>query len=306
MRINYDFNDLEAFLAVKETGSFHLAAERLHLSQSAVTRRVQKLEMALDTILFERTTREVRPTLAAKRLEARAEAILDDAKETALAMRDESVAFEHQRNSVLTVAVLPTVFGLLVPDAIRIYRETGGVARFRFMDRNANGVAEAVAKGEADFGVCSIPELEPSTRFEPLFDDVIVLVVPRRHRLEKQEVVTWSEFSREDLIVPARGTGNRLLIDEAMARARLPLAWSCEVGRSTTALEMVAAGNGLALLPRSAVASKETQAFGYVPVVKPAIVRPVGLLTRVGQKSTSTEEVFKAILRDRVATLFPG
>mgnify|MGYP001813232112 CR=1 FL=1 len=47
MRINYDFGDLEAFLAVKETGSFHGAAERLNLSQSAITRRIQKLEEAL-------------------------------------------------------------------------------------------------------------------------------------------------------------------------------------------------------------------------------------------------------------------
>ena len=108
MHINYDFADLEAFLAVKETGSFHLAAEKLALSQSAVTRRVQKLEMALDSVLFERTTRMVKPTLTAKRLQARAEAILDDARETTRAMRDESVAFAHQRSLVVTVATVPT------------------------------------------------------------------------------------------------------------------------------------------------------------------------------------------------------
>ncbi|WP_029064993.1 LysR family transcriptional regulator, partial [Labrenzia sp. DG1229] len=85
MRINFDFNDLEAFLAVMETGSFHLAAERLNLSQSAITRRVQKLEDVLGSSLFERTTRAVRPTLAAKRLQARAEVMLEGARETTLA-----------------------------------------------------------------------------------------------------------------------------------------------------------------------------------------------------------------------------
>ena len=86
MRIKFDFLDLEAFLAVKETSSFHAASERLNLSQSSVTRRVQKLEEALGTEVFERTTRDVRPTLAAKRLQVRAEAILQDAQETTLAM----------------------------------------------------------------------------------------------------------------------------------------------------------------------------------------------------------------------------
>ena len=55
-----------------------------------------------------RATRAVKPTLAAKRLKVRAEAILEDAQETTQAMRDESVAFAHQRNAVVTVAIIPT------------------------------------------------------------------------------------------------------------------------------------------------------------------------------------------------------
>ena len=98
MGINYDFGDLEAFLAVKETGSFHAAATRLNMSQSAITRRIQKLEDALDSRLYVRTTRAGKPTLAAKRLQARAEALLQDARETTEAMRDDSVAFAHQLN----------------------------------------------------------------------------------------------------------------------------------------------------------------------------------------------------------------
>ncbi|MDB9810198.1 LysR family transcriptional regulator, partial [Planktomarina temperata] len=166
MRINYDFRDLEAFLAVKETGSFHLAAEKLSLSQSAITRRIKKLEIALDSILFERTTRAVKPTLAAKRLQARAEAILEGVNETTRAMRDESVAFDHQKNAIVTVAVLPSVAAVLLPSALRIFREAGQTARVRIIDGNANEVAEAVVSGEADFGVSSIPMLEPLTTFE--------------------------------------------------------------------------------------------------------------------------------------------
>lgn len=298
MRINYDFSDLEAFLAVKETGSFHLAAERLNLSQSAVTRRVQKLEAALDSVLFDRTTREVRPTLAAKRLQGRAEAMLGDARETTLALRDESVAFAHQRNAVVTVAVIPTVVARIIPVAVKRFREQGHAARFRFLDHTANAVAESVAKGEADFGLCSIPELEATTRFEPLFDDQIVLVHPAGSPLNAVQKVTWGDIGDQDLIVPSRGTGNRLLIDEAMARAGLPLPWSYEFRRWTTALELVAAGIGLALLPRSAVASTHDDRIGFKPIENPTIMRPVGILSRIGHKSTPSEEAFKDIIRD--------
>ncbi|GGE62426.1 LysR family transcriptional regulator [Actibacterium pelagium] len=303
MRINYDFSDLEAFLTVKETGSFNLAADRLNLSQSAVTRRVQKLETALDTVLFERTTRAVKPTLAAKRLQARAEAILENARETTLAMRDESVAFAHQRNALVTVAIIPTVVKSILPRAIRQFHEEGQSARFRVLDRNANAVAEAVASGEADFGICSIPELEPNTRFEPLFDDQIVLALRAEHPLTAKERVTWTDIAGEELIVPTRGTGNRLLIDEAMARAGLPLPWSYEIRRSTTALDFVSEGIGLALLPLSAVASFTDKRVTFRPIENPTILRPVGILDRVGQKATASEDSFKDIIRAITAEL---
>ncbi len=296
MSINYDFDDLEAFLAVKETGSFHLAAEKLNLSQSAISRRIQKLEAALDSILFERTTRSVKPTLAAKRLQVRAKTMLDDRKEMTLAIRDESVAFQHQRNTVITVALIPTVVSRLIIKAVKIFRKQGQEARFRFLDLTANGVAEEVAKGEADFGVSSIPELEPYTEFAPLFDDEIVVAYPKGHKLGELNFVTWTDFAADELIIPCRGTGNRLLIDEAMARAGLSISWTYETRRSTTALELVAAGMGLALLPKSAIDPAKIHAFDTRPISNPSIIRPVGLLKRIGHKPTVSEAAFIAII----------
>jgi DNA-binding transcriptional LysR family regulator len=294
MRINYDFGDLEAFLAVKETGSFHGAAEQLNLSQSAITRRIQKLEEALDSQLFERTTRSLKPTLAAKRLQSRAEAIISEAQETARAMRDESVAFAYQRGAVITLAAIPSVIGMLVSPAITNFRDTGHEARIRVIDASANEVAEAVASGEADFGISSIPMLEPSTEFEALFDDHIVLALAQSHPLATQGVVRLADLEDTPLIVPARGTGNRLLIDEAMARARMPLMWAFEVGRSTTALTLVQDGMGAALLPQSAIGTAQVTTC-VLDELK--IARPVGLLSRLGQRDSAAIIALKAAIR---------
>ena len=303
MRINFDFTDLEVFLAVKDAGSFHRAAEKLDMSQPSVTRRIAKLEEALDSLLFERTTRAVRPTLAAKRLETRAEAILNDAHEAARAMRDETMAFAHQRAQTVTLATLPTVVPHLVAPALAVFRRALPQARVRLLDLAANEVAEAVAGGDADIGLCSVPMLEPVTEFEPLFSDSIVLAMHADHRLADQETVGWDSLGHESLILPARGTGNRLLIDEAMARMQVPIRWTFEVGRSATAIQLVAGGLGLAPLPFSALRSDFAGLVVSRRITRPDIARSIGLLTRIGQRDRSAARRLIAALRDVAATL---
>lgn len=287
MRIDYDFLDLEVFLTVKETGSFHRAAQRLNLSQSSVTRRIQKLEAALGAVLFERTTRDVRPTLAAKRLQFRAEAILEDARETTRALRDENAAYARQRAQIVTLATIPTVLRALVAPAIRRYRAEGNHSRIRVLDLAANEVAEAVAEGEADLGLCSVPMLEPSTEFMQLVHEPLVLAIPADHPLADQNEVRWSDLAGEALILPAPGTGNRMMIDEALARTRTPVRWTYEVGRSTTALNLVAEGLGVAVSPRMALSGAEGETVSWRPLVQPTVSRPIGVLSRIGHKATT-------------------
>ncbi len=292
MVINFDLMDLQVFLAVKDTGSFHAAAERLNLSQPAITRRIKKLEEALDSTLFERTTRAVRPTLAAKRLQARAEMMIETAQDTALAMRDESVAFAFQRNAIVTIATIPTVISPILTKAIGACTED--TPRVRLLDGSANEVAEAVAAGEADFGLCSVPLQDPATQFEPLFEDPMVLVAPKDHPLSTQDVVDWADLQDVPLILPARGTGNRLLIDEAMAQARITHPWSFEVRRTSSTLDMVRQGMGAGLVPRSAV-SGDDLALCSLPALH--VVRSVGLLSRLGQVDRPAVARLKSAVR---------
>ncbi|MFK7745859.1 MAG: LysR family transcriptional regulator [Roseobacter sp.] len=300
MRINFDFTDLETFLAVIETGSFQMGSERLGLSQSSVTRRIQKLEAVLGSKLFERTTRAVKPTLAGKRLKVRAETILNEAQETARSMLDENMVYTHQRARLITVATIPTVVSHCVVPAIRSFREKHPTTSVRLLDLAANEVAEAVAQGEADFGICSVATLEPTTQFDLLFDDQMDVALPQNHLLSDREKLTWGDLQNQSLILPARSTGNRMLIDDALARAGLPLNWSFEVTRTSTALDLVSAGLGIAPLPRSARRSVDLAKITVKPLEKPVVSRPIGFLTRIGYKASAIVDNMKQEIRASV------
>ena len=297
MRIDFDFTDLETFLAVLETGSFHQAADQLGLSQSSVTRRIRKLEVALDAELFKRTTRDVKPTLAAKRLKLRAETILSETRETARAMRDESAFYAHQRARSIAVATMPTLIAGTLTRALKHLEREQSHLRIRILDLSANEVAEAVATGEADVGFCSVPAFDPATKFERLFDDPIVIALPPDHPLTHHERLRWSDLNETDLILPNRGTGNRMLIDDALARAGLPLVWKIEVGRTASALDCVRAGLGVAAVPQSAALAVHNSLVSIRSVSAPDVARPVGLLTRIGSQENNVVRQFIDALR---------
>jgi DNA-binding transcriptional LysR family regulator len=312
MRINFDFGDLEAFLAVAEYGSYQRAAHELSISQPALTRRIQKLEKHLGVTLFERTTRSLRLTLAAKGFRNRAQAILDDAAETVLALRDESTRTEAARNATVTIAVAPTITQNILPRAIRRFQgsDTKGKAvggartRIRVLDHLAANIVDAVAGGDADFGIGIVVAQEPGLSFETLMEESFVLALRCDDPLAAREVLCWAEIDETRFIAPWKGTGNRMLIDDALARQGQSLGWRYEVRHSATVLGLVKAGVGIAALPMSAIpanAGTGDEAVTWRPLVDPEIRRAIVTVRRSAQTLPAAAEAFYRVLSEMYA-----
>ncbi|NVK30163.1 MAG: LysR family transcriptional regulator [Gammaproteobacteria bacterium] len=275
MRINYDFGDLQAFLAVFEYLSFQRASAELDLSQSAITRRVHKLEQVLGQPLFERTTRRVTPTNTAKQLAIRVAPIIDALHETHLAIHDNSTALAYQRQQTIRIAAVPTLIpGLLVPALHRLRQERPNL-RIQIVDKSNHQVAQAVQSAEVDIGLGSMPVLDPGLDFTPITDDRMVVTSQTPIAGANDDMIDWSQLTNLPLIAPAKGTGNRLLLDEAFARKRLQIQWHYEVGRSSTALDLVRAGLGVAIVPKLSLIGADLYAY-YLS--DPDLLRPIGII----------------------------
>lgn len=282
MRINFDFIALEAFLVLFETRSFAVTARHVATSQSALTRKIRKLEEALGVTLFDRTTRSVRPTLAAKRFRVRAQSMIDEARETLRELQDETARHAFQSGAIVTVAAVPSAMPRVVIPAVGLFGAGSDGARVRILDMLANEVEETVAEGGADFGISSLPSTQEQIIFEPLLEDRFVLTMPRDHPLGDSGNLAWKALSGQRLVLPTQGSGNRALIDRALAREGVTLFWTYEVPRTTTALELVRAGLGIAPLPLFAVPISGHGELITSDLINPAVSRQIGLVRRKG------------------------
>ena len=147
--MEYELQDIRSFVKIAELGSFHEAAEALHLSQPALSRRIKKLEEGLGTSLLERTTRRVSLTSVGRDFLPKARRLLDDFEDSILSIRE----LAERQSGQVTLACIPTAAFYFLPSVIRDYNEQYPKIRIRLLDLSANDGLEAVLRGEADFGI---------------------------------------------------------------------------------------------------------------------------------------------------------
>lgn len=279
MAIGFDLNDLQAFRAVAELGNFRRAAETVHLSQPAFSRRIDKLEQALGVRLLERTTRRVELTAVGRDFARKVGELLDDLDGTLLGLR----GIAPSRLGEVTVACVPSTVYYYLTQVIRRYRERFPKIRVRVLDAGANDVLAAVAGGAADFGLNFIGAQEPEIEFQPLTEERFVLACRRDHVLAKKRRVAWADLAAHDFITVGKGSGNRLILDQALASAALRPQAMYEAQHVTTLLGLVEAGLGVAAVPSLAMPGPEHPILVSIPLEDPVVTRRVGLIRRRGR-----------------------
>ena len=276
-RINFDLQQLQAFIAVAERGSFRSAADHIHLSPPALSRRIEKLESIIGTRLFNRTTREVELTSLGRVFLDRARSAIDDLESAMLGISDIAAT----RSGRVTVACVPSAALYFLPQVIRSFSAKYPSIRIRVIDESMNQTLQSVLTGESDFGIGFMSNLMPEITFEAIHSDPFVLAMRRDHPLAKQKTISWSAIEGEQLISVSRSSDNRQLLDDAMTKSGMHPDFAFEVSHIGTLLGMVEAGLGLAAVPRMALPVNHAAVIG-LPLRQPTISRSLGLLRKQG------------------------
>jgi DNA-binding transcriptional LysR family regulator len=292
--MNFDLGDLRAFVAVADLGSFGAAAKARHLSQPALSRRVEKLEGALGVRLFERTTRKVELTTVGRSFLHSARHVLIELESSLLGTQDlaERLAGE------VTIACVPSAVRYFLPGVLKEYHQRFPRIRVRLVDEASADILLAVARSEADFGLTYIGTQEPDIEFEPILEEPFVVACSGNHPLARKRKVTWAELSKYDYMTVAQGSGNRTLIDLALTKASARPQWFCEVRHVPALVSLIEAGLGVGVVPRLAMPKDIHPSLVSIPIVEPSVTRTLGLIRRRGRPlSAAAQQFYELLLR---------
>jgi len=291
--VKIDFDGIQAFVVIAELGGFNKAAEHLHVTQTALTRRVQKLEAYLGLRLLDRTTRYVELTAVGREFLPQARAIVNEMTSAVGRLKDMS---KHAKGS-FTLACVPTMAAHILPSLIREYSKSFPQNRIRLLDATSYEVRDFVLNSQAELGIGIHGEQHPDVIETHLFDDPLMFFCRDSNPLSKMQSVTWSDMSGADLIVVSNLTATRVFMDYQLAKRGISLSGSYEVQHHATAISLVAAGVGCAILPASTFKEGDRPGVCKIPLVSPVVKRKVILIHRRNASLSPAAEAFCKLVR---------
>jgi DNA-binding transcriptional LysR family regulator len=241
-----DINTLKAFVAVAETSSFSLAAERIYLTQSAVSKRIAGLEGELGVKLFDRLGKTTSLNEAGRKLLPRAINMLQE-------MEDIQRSISNLSGDVGGTLKMGTShhIGLhRLPPVLRRFRQEHPEVQLDIRFMGSEAACHAVAQGKLELGIVTLPtEIPPNLNTAPIWSDPLNLVVSHDHPLAQMKHPTLEELVKHPALLPGIGTYTRNILEQALAPQDLKI----EVAISTNYLEtlkvMASTGLGWSLLP---------------------------------------------------------
>jgi len=277
--MNFDLADLRAFVAVAKLSNFGAAAKELHLSQPALSRRIEKLEDALGVRLFHRTTRKVDLTTVGREFYYRVDELLNGLEQSLLGIRDVAT---HVTGEV-TIACMPSAVRYFLPTVLLSFHALYPRITVRIIEQSSADVLTTVTRGEADFGLSYTGTQEPTLDFQPMLNESFVLACKRDHPLARKSKVRWADLEPYDYMTVTKSSQNRLLLDMALTNSPVRPRWYCEAQHVSTLVNLVEAGLGIAAVPRLAMPADDHPLLVSVPLEEPTITRTIGLIRRVNR-----------------------
>jgi DNA-binding transcriptional LysR family regulator len=295
-----DTRQLAAFCAVVEKSSFSQAAEKLGVTQPAVSLQVRALEERLGQTLLDRSGRRVEPTEAGLRLYRSAQRMLALEEQ----LYEEVAADSQDLQGTLEIGASTGPGAHLVPLLLCEFQREHPDLHVALSIWDTQAVSDKVAARELELGVVGALRRSRSLEFEPLVRDEIVLAVPPGHPAAGRSV-SLDDLRKEIVIAMQEGAGVRQVVDDELRRAGLrvrELDPKLELGLQESVKSAVAAGFGVTFISRTAIEGElaaGTLAAARVVGLEPA--RQIYVVRAKGRPPTRAGAAFLEFAREKTS-----
>ena len=295
-----DTRQLAAFCAVVERRSFSRAAERLRLTQPAVSLQVRALEKRLGTKLFDRSGRRVEPTEAGWSLYRGAQRLLAVEEQM---LTDVAASAEGELEGQLVIGASTGPAAIVLPVLLCEFQREHQRTRIILTVSDTQTVVEHVATRELELGIVGASRRHRGVRFEPFFSDEVILACPPGHRFAGR-TVTLADLCEETLILMQEGAGVRQIVEDALRKRSLRLRdldVRLELGLQESVRRAVEAGYGVTFISRAAVESNlGAGTLAEARVEELEVTREISLASATRRPRTRVAEAFVTFARERL------
>jgi DNA-binding transcriptional LysR family regulator len=290
--MNVSLRQLRAFVALAKLGSFTLAADSLHITQSALSGLIKELEKSAGTRLVDRSTRKTQLSEIGGELYPLVDKILQDLD----GVLYDIAHFKALKKGVVRIAAPQLMSCTLLPKVIAAYRVAHPDVQVRLADCMVESVQSRVFSGEVDFGIG--PERDPTAGIaaQTLFEMPFVVVFPPSHPLAKLKKIGWTEATRYPFIALRGQFVERLTFDLHANFRDLTLNPSNEVSFMTTALSMVSANLGITACLPYAGSLVSLYRLQMRLLHDPVVTRKFLVYKKIGRSLSPAAESFIAFL----------
>ena len=290
---------LRAFLAAMRERSFTRAADRLNVTQSALTASVRALEGELGLRLFDRTTRIVEPTAHGAQFAVVAERILDDLGQAIEGLR---ALAERRRGRVSIAATATMINQLLIPALGELSARYPGI-QVQLVEDLTGGAVTKLSSGEIDFALTTLEQGTADVDVHPVLRDRFELVCAPGHSLASgRAALRWTVFDRHESVGLSRQSGIRALLDGHATGQPATRTMRYEVSSVSGLTAMVADDLGIAAVPGLIASEMSGRGLVRRPLT-PALWRTVSLATRPGRSPTPAASAVMACVLERLSAL---
>jgi LysR family transcriptional regulator, carnitine catabolism transcriptional activator len=284
--------ELRVFVALAESGHFTRAAERLGMSQSSLSASLVKLEKQLGTRLFDRHTRACRVSEAGIALLPSARRLVADWDHLFAEARD----FARFSRGRVSVAAPNAQCALLLPPAIRLFRESHPGVRVVLHDVPEHEVLALVRSGAADFGIASQTDARTDLISTAMSADEFIVAFSPDHPLARRRTVEWSHVAQESLIGYLPGNPVRSLLEEKLAERGIVLDYAFEISLPWTMMGLAREGLGVAVVTMALRPLAQWHGLEVRAVSRPQIARTMTLLRAPGNSLSPAAAAFRELL----------